>query len=109
MTDESLDGVQRWTAKRRVALVVSLLKGETSTAEAARMHGLTIAEIEAWREAFLAGAENALRSRPRDDEAVKDAEIKRLKQKVGELVMNQDILQEAMKRVPFVPGTSRES
>jgi hypothetical protein len=30
--------IERWTAKRRVALVVSILKGETSTAEAARQH-----------------------------------------------------------------------
>jgi len=43
---EILDDVQRWTAKRRATLVLSILKGETSTAEAARKHGLTAAEIE---------------------------------------------------------------
>jgi transposase-like protein len=51
---------QRWTAKRRAALVISLLKGETTAAEAARRHGLKVAEVEAWRERFLLGAENAL-------------------------------------------------
>ena len=60
--------VQRWTAKRRTALVVSIIKGETSPQEAARKHGLTVAEVEEWRERFLAAAENALRSRPRDEE-----------------------------------------
>lgn len=35
------DDVQRWTAKRRAALVLSIIKGETSIAEAARTHGLT--------------------------------------------------------------------
>ena len=49
--------------------VVSLLKGETSVAEAARKHALTVAEIEDWRDRFLVGAENALRSRPKDEEA----------------------------------------
>ncbi len=58
------ENIERWTAKRRVALVVSLLKGETSVAEAARKHALTVAEVEAWRDRFLLGAENALRSRP---------------------------------------------
>jgi|HubBroStandDraft_1064217.scaffolds.fasta_scaffold279690_2 hypothetical protein len=29
---------QRWTAKRRAALVISLLKGERTAAEAARRH-----------------------------------------------------------------------
>ena len=46
--------VQRWTAKRRTALVVSIIKGETSPQEAARKHGLTVAEVEEWRERFLA-------------------------------------------------------
>jgi len=54
------------TAKRRVALVLSIVRGETSVAEAARKHGLTIAEIEEWQERFVAAAENALRSRPKD-------------------------------------------
>jgi integrase len=42
MVPEVPDTVERWTAKRRVALVVSILKGETSVAEAARKHGLTV-------------------------------------------------------------------
>jgi hypothetical protein len=56
------DDVQRWTAKRRVALVLSIVRGETSVAEAAPKHGLTVAEIEEWQERFLAAAENALRA-----------------------------------------------
>jgi transposase InsO family protein len=51
-------------------------------------------------ERFLGGAENALRSRPLDDEALKDQEIKRLQRKVGELVMDIDILKEAGKTNP---------
>ncbi|MDH4088702.1 MAG: hypothetical protein OEV27_08310 [Nitrospira sp.] len=46
MAAEASEPIERWTAKRRVALVVSILKGETSIAEAARMHGLTVAEVE---------------------------------------------------------------
>lgn len=95
------DIVQRWTAKRRLALVVSILKGETTAQEAARRHGLTLGEVEDWRDKFLLGAENALRSKPKDDEALKDEQIKRLKQKVGELVLDMDILKEANKLRPF--------
>jgi transposase-like protein len=90
------ESIKRWTAKRRSALVLSLLRGETSVQEAARQHALTIAEIEEWRDRFLLGAENALRTKPRDEEALKDEEIKRLKQKVGELVMDTDILKAAI-------------
>src|SRR5438046_2850386 len=95
-----LDGtLQRWTTKRRAALVLSLLKGETSAAEAARKHGLTVGQVEEWREVFLLGAENALRSRPRDDEGLKDEPIKRLKQKGGELGLELDTQHEATPRL----------
>jgi transposase-like protein len=109
MTDEErLEEVQRWTAKRRVALVLGLLRGETTVAEAARKHGITVAEIEQWRDRFLLGAENALRARPKDEEALREGEIKRLQRKVGELTMDLDIVKEANKLRPSMPGTSQE-
>ncbi len=107
MTEQD-ESQKRWTAKRRAALIVELLRGDTSIAEAARKHGLTVAEIEDWRDRFLSGAENALRSRPLDDEAQKEREIKRLKQKVGELVMDLDILKEAVKGHPSLRQTFDE-
>ena len=106
MAGAAIEPIERWTAKRRVALVVSLLKGETSMAEAARLHGLTVAEVEDWREKFLLGAENALRSRPRDEEALKDEQIKKLKQKIGDLVLDNDMLREALKPYPLDRKTS---
>ncbi len=100
MTNGHDEHLKRWTAKRRVALVLEILRGDTSVAEAARKHGLTIAELEDWRERFLSGAENALRSRPTDEDGQKEREIKRLKQKVGELVMDLDIVKEAINGHP---------
>ena len=38
------DELQRWTSKRRAALVLVIIKGETTAQEAARKHGLTVAE-----------------------------------------------------------------
>lgn len=100
MSPEPEDTLKRWTAKRRTALILEILRGDTSVAEAARKHALTVAEIEDWRDRFLSGAENALRTRPLDDEAQKEQEVKRLKQKVGELVMELDIIKEAIKGHP---------
>lgn len=71
MAEETTSGadlpedIQRCTAKRRVALVVSILRGESTVVEVARKHNLTVAYIEHWKDAFLLGAENALRSRPK--------------------------------------------
>jgi transposase-like protein len=105
--DQRPEEVQRWTAKRRAALVISLLKGETTAVEAARQHGLKVAEVEEWRDRFLLGAENGLRARQKEDEALREEEINRLKRKVGELTMDLDILREAVRR-PTTPGTSDE-
>ncbi len=87
MTTGHDEPAKRWTAKRRTALVLEILRGETSAVEAARKHGVTVADIEDWRERFLSGAESALRSRPLNEDAQKDQEIKRLKQKVGEFIL----------------------
>jgi transposase-like protein len=109
MSDDGADRVERWTSKRRMALVLSIVKGETSAAEAARKHGLTIAEIEGWKDQFLLGGENALRSKPKDEEALKEEEIKKLKQKIGDLVMDMEILKTAVKPYrPFAQGTPEE-
>jgi transposase-like protein len=106
--EQQREEVQRWTAKRRAALVISLLKGETTAAEAARRHGLKIAEVEDWRDRFLFGAENALRARPQEDEALREEELNRFRRKVGELTMDLDILRTAARLRPTAPGTSHE-
>jgi hypothetical protein len=59
-----------------------------------------VAEVEEWQARFVAAAENARRSRPKDEEALKDEHIKKLKQKVGELVLDLDIRREAGLRAP---------
>ncbi len=106
--EQESESAQRWTTKRKTALVVSILKGDISSQEAARQNGLTVAEIEEWKDRFLLGAENALRTRPKDEEALKDEQIKKLERKVGQLVMDIDILKAAQKLRPSTPGSSEE-
>ena len=67
---------------------------------------MPVGEVEGWREKFLLGAENALRSRPREEDALKDEQMKKLKQKIGELVLDNDILREALKPYPLARKTS---
>lgn len=66
-------------------------------AEAAYQHSLIVAEVEGWREKPVLSAENAFRSRPRDEEAMKDEQTKKVKQKIGDLVLGSDMLREALK------------
>jgi len=101
MGQHSDETIERWTAKRRAALVLNVLKGETSVTEAARQHGLKVAEVEHWQDQYRRAAENGLRRRPKDEEALKDEQIKKLQQKIGEQVEEMDVLREALKPYPL--------
>jgi hypothetical protein len=102
------EDVQRWTARRRVALVLRSVRGETSGAAAARKQARTVAEIEEWQERVLAAAENALRARPKEEDARTDEQSKQRKPQVGERVLDLDMLREAATGRPPDPTTSGE-
>ena len=79
---------RRMSARRKREAVLSLLRGEDLELMSREL-GVMAAELSGWREAFLAGGETSLRSRPAD---ARDAEIGRLKEKVGELTMANELL-----------------
>ncbi|MBA2849854.1 transposase [Thermosulfuriphilus ammonigenes] len=58
--------IKRWTAKRKTQLVLEILKGKTTVAEAARRYDLKPSEIETWVQDGIEGMENSFRARPRD-------------------------------------------
>jgi len=58
--------------------------------------GVTAAMLAHWREHFLAGGQAALKSRPADE---RDDEIQRLRAKVGEITMNNELLLERCHRL----------
>lgn len=58
--------VKRWTAKRKSALVLEIIQGKTTVAEASRAHDLLPSEFENWVGEGKRGMENALRAKPED-------------------------------------------
>ncbi len=86
------DEIQRWTAGRKAAVVMDVIKGKATPADLARQHDLTVGEIEGWVEKFLEGGREGLRAVPRDLEARFDAEKKDLLAKVGELTLQIDAM-----------------
>jgi transposase-like protein len=42
------DSIKRWTAKRKTALVIEVIQGKTTVAEASRSFDLSPSEIEGW-------------------------------------------------------------
>jgi hypothetical protein len=87
------------SARRKQDAVLRLLRGEDLEL-LSRELGVTAAELSGWREAFLAAGEASLKSRPAD---ARDAEIGRLKEKVGELTMTTGPLGAEIERL----GTAR--
>lgn len=57
------DSIKRWTAKRKTGLVIEIIQGKTTVAEASRSFDLSPSEIEGWVEDAKRGMENSLRAR----------------------------------------------
>jgi transposase-like protein len=80
---------RRMSAKRKQSAVLRLLRGEDLEL-VSRELAVPAAELNAWRDAFLAAGEAALKTRPADG---RDVEIDRLKAKVGDLTMANELLE----------------
>ena len=55
-------GKGRWSAKRKAAVVLELLRGE-DLESLSRKYAVTAATLSSWRDAFLAGGEASLKVR----------------------------------------------
>ena len=94
----------RFSSQRKTATVLQLLRGEDLEL-VSRELGVTAATLSGWRDDFLVGGQAALKSRPADD---RDDEIVRLRAKVGELTMDNELLtQRCRADRPFDPGRRR--
>ena len=76
------------SAKRKQGAGLRLLRGEDLEL-VSRELAVPAAEVSAWRDAFLAAGEAALKTRPAHG---RDAEIGRLKAKIGNLTMANELL-----------------
>lgn len=54
--------IKRGTAKRKAALVVEIIQGKTTAAEASRAYDLSPSEIEGWVDDAKRGMQNAVRA-----------------------------------------------
>jgi transposase-like protein len=88
-------GRRRMSAERKQGAVLRRLRCEDLEL-VSRDLGVAAAELSAWRDAFLAAGEAALKTRPADG---RDVEIGRLKAKVGELTMANELLDAKIDRL----------
>jgi transposase-like protein len=78
---------KRWTAKRKSALVLEIIQGKTSVAEASRSYDIPPSEIEAWVEDGKKGMENALRAKPLEIREQYEKQLKELQEAYGEAML----------------------
>ena len=89
MTTEKTDAVGagrggRMSRQLKRGAVLRLLR-------VSRALGVTAATLTTWRDAFLAGGETALASRPTDGETL---ESERLKARLGEMLLQHELLEQ---------------
>jgi len=95
--EERRDGRGRWSAKRKTAAVLRLLRGE-DIESLSRELGVT-ATLSGWRDQFLAGGEANLKARETD---VENEETQRLKSLVADLSMSNELLREKIYRMEAI-------
>ena len=97
----------RWSARRKLEIVLRVLRGEALDT-LSREVGVTAGVIAQWRDQVLAAGQVAVRSRPA---GARDDEIARLREKVGALTMDNELLRERARRAeagaPFVSRRSK--
>lgn len=87
MSPKMDEDIKRWTAKRKSALVLGIIQGKTTVAEASRTYDLSPSEVESWVEDGKRGMENALRANPQDVKEQYDRQIKDLQEAYGEAML----------------------
>jgi transposase-like protein len=85
---------QRFSAKMKSRIVLRLLRGEDLEL-LCREYGTTAAQMSRWREDFLSAGEIAMKNR----EEPESEEIKRLREKLGEVTMESELLREKIRRL----------
>ncbi len=99
---------KRLSAKMKLAAVQRLMRGESLDA-VSRDLNVPVHRLSEWRDRALIAAESALKERERD---ARDGEIERLKAKVGEITMANELLYAKIDRLeggrPFAGRRSRK-
>lgn len=95
---------QRWTVTRKREVALRLLRGEPFDA-LARELGVEIYRLEEWKNKALAGIDASLRERDGDP---LEKELQSARGKIGQLMMDNELLREKMRKPgPLAKGRLR--
>jgi hypothetical protein len=96
--------VHRFSARRKVEIVLRVLKGE-SLDELSRELAVPASRLSEWRDEFLRAGEASMKTR---EPNAQDEEIRKLKETIGGMAVQVEVLREGVRKwkagAPFVPG-----
>ena len=82
-----------WSTEEKVAIILSILRGELSISEASRKHGVSYKTLLTWRDRFLKGGEAALKGKGPDAQVkALEQENKQLKEALAEMALRVEVL-----------------
>lgn len=97
----------RFSAQRKQEAILSWVRGEDVELLSRRL-GVTAATLSDWRQRYMQGGQAALKIRQADE---KDEQIMRLKAKIGDLTMSNELLEQKIDRMengfPLPRGRSK--
>ena len=95
VSGEEARDIGRWSSRRKMEVVLRLLRGEDLDG-LSRKSQVSAARLTQWRDRFLSGGQAGLMSREPD---ARDEQITRLKAKVGDLTMANELLDEKIEKL----------
>lgn len=99
--------IERWTAQRKAAIIFEFFKSQISVPEAARKYGFTQGDNHKKADKNYSAGVEELKINLKDQEAKHQTYIKRLRAKIGQPGIDDEIRQKATR--PFCSGDQTSS
>ena len=104
MTTQRADDLpERWSAQRKMEIVLRLVRGEALD-EVAREIQVPVHEVEEWRRVFLESGQQGLKRRGLDPE---ERELRRLQAKIGDMTMRLELAEHLLEKRGFAEDVRR--
>ena len=104
MTTQRADDLpERWSAQRKMEIVLRLVRGEAID-EVAREIQVPVHEVEEWRRVFLESGQQGLKRRGLDPE---ERELRRLQAKIGDMTMRLELAEHLLEQRGFAEDVRR--
>ena len=104
MTTQRADDLpERWSAPRKMEIVLRLVRGEAID-EVAREIQVPVHEVEEWRRVFLESGQQGLKRRGLDPE---ERELRRLQAKIGDMTMRLELAEHLLEKRGFAEDVRR--